>query len=319
MKIVVTGAAGFVGSALVRRLAAEGCDVVAPVRRAVAPGPAGVRYVEGADLARPQCWAEVLEGADAVIHAAARVHRLRDDAADPEAEYRRANVDGTRALAERAAAAGVRRFVFLSSIKVNGEASPPDRPFRAEDPPRPGDAYARSKLAAEQLLLAMGRDPRLECIVVRPPLVYGPGVRANFRSMMTLVARGVPLPLGAVRAKRSLIALDNLVDLLWLCARHERAAGRVWLASDGEDLTVPDLLRRLGDALGRPARLVPVPPRLLDWAARIAGKRDLARRLLWPLQVDSEPTRRTLGWCPPVDVDQALRATARAFLAEQRR
>jgi UDP-4-keto-D-QuiNAc 4-reductase len=168
-------------------------------------------------------------------------------------------------------------------------------------------------------LFELGRSSGLECVVVRPPLVYGPGVKANFRTMMKLLSMGVPMPLGAVTARRSLVARDNLVDLLWHCVSRSEAVGRVLMVSDAEDLSVPELLRRLGQALGKPARLIPVPPTLLDWSARLFGKAQVAKRLLWPLEVDSSATRELLGWCPPVSLDEALHSTAQAFLRSQHR
>jgi UDP-glucose 4-epimerase len=318
MKVLVTGASGFVGSALLKRLAADGRDVVASARRAPPEPLSGVSYVAGADLLSGEGWAEAVRGAEAVVHAAARVHVMEERTADPLGEFRRANVEGTLHLAEAAAEAGVRRFVFLSSIKVNGETSEPGRPFRADDEPRPLDPYGVSKREAEEALFALSRQTGMEVAVVRPPLVYGPGVKANFRAMMGLLSRRLPLPLGAARAKRSLVALDNLVDLLAVCLDHPEAAGRVFLVSDGEDLSVAEMLKRLGAALGRRPLLVPVPPALIALAARAAGKAGVAQRLLKPLQVDIEPTRRLLGWSPPVGVDVAFARTARAFLEERK-
>ena len=314
MKVLVTGGSGFVGSAVLRRLASDGEEAVASVRRPADAPIAGVRYVPGADLAGAAGWDHAVRGADAVIHAAARVHVMDDRAADPLAEFRRLNVDGTLRLARAAVAAGVRRFVLLSSIKVNGETSEPGKPFRADQLPRPADPYGVSKREAEEALFALGRESGMEVTAVRPPLVYGPGVKANFRSMMRLLSRRIPLPLGAVRARRSLVAVDNLADLLVHCLRRPEAAGQVLLVSDGEDLSVNDMLRRLGRALGKRALLLPVPPPLLDLAARAAGKPALAQRLLRPLEVDIEPTRRLLGWSPPFGVDESFRRTALDFL-----
>lgn len=312
---MVSGASGFVGSALVTRLAQEGHEVVAPVRSAPAHRDPRVVYVEGVDLTRPRSWIPALTGAEAVIHAAARVHQLHDQAADPLDEYRRVNVDGTVGLGIRAAEAGVKRFIFLSSIKVNGEKTEPGSPFRSDDEGAPIDPYGISKQEAETALFQLGRSTGMEVVVVRPPLVYGPGVKANFRSMMRLLHKGVPIPLGAVTAKRSLIALDNLVDLLSLCLRHPKAPGQVLLVSDAEDLSVADMLRRLGRALDRPARLVSVPTGLIERAAWILGKKALATRLCASLQVDTGPTSRLLDWTPPVSVDEAFKRTADDFKA----
>lgn len=305
--VLVTGATGFVGRALCAELAARGEAFRAASRRPV-PGCFAV-----GDISEDQDWGPALQGVDRIVHLAARVHVMDDRAADSLAEFRRANVAGTLRLARQAADAGVRRFVFASSIKVNGESTAEGRPFTADDAPRPQDPYGVSKLEAEQGLLRLARETGMEVVVVRPPLVYGPGVQANFRSMLRWVRRGVPLPLGAVRNRRTLVALDNLVDLLILCLHHPAAANQVLLAGDGEDLSTPELLRRAGAALGTPARLVPVPPALLKFMAGLAGKQAVADRLCGSLQLDIGKTRTLLGWTPPVAIDEALRRAAREF------
>lgn len=315
MRVVVTGASGFIGSALVEKLADEGHSVVAPVRTGASDRRSRVQYISGADLSDAGSWLPALAGAEAVIHLAARVHRISDKAANPLAEYRRDNVEGTLALAQRAAEAGVKRFVFISSIKVNGERTKPGRPFRADALPAPKDPYGISKLEAEQALFALGRERDLEIVVVRPPLVYGPGVKGNFLTMMTLLSKRIPLPLGAVNVKRSLVASENLVDLLSLCLHHPQAPRQVLLVSDGQDMSVSEMLRRLSGALGQPARLLPVPPVLLKSAAWALGRQDIALRLCSSLEVDSEPTCRQLGWKPPVRVDEAFQRTADHFRA----
>ncbi|NIF29818.1 SDR family oxidoreductase [Pantoea sp. Tr-811] len=305
--ILVTGASGFVGSALCRQLNASGAfSVRAPSRR-------------DGELGAATDWAPLLAGADAVIHAAARVHVMQENANDSQAEHRRVNTEGTLNLARQAAAAGVRRFIFISSIKVNGELSQPGQPLRADDPPAPQDAYGVSKHEAEQGLLQLAAATGMEVVVVRPVLVYGPGVKANFLSMLRWVQRGVPLPLGALRNRRSLVFVDNLVDLVMTCLDHPQAANQVFLASDGQDVTLSELLRALGQALGRPARLLPVPPVLLHMAARVLGRGDLAQRLLGSLQVDIAKNRQLLGWAPPYTLQQGLNVTARAFLDAQPR
>ena len=314
--VLVTGASGFVGRALVERLLADGVLTLAAVRGA-AVLPAGARPVPAPNLGPDADWRAALGGVACVVHLAARVHVMRDSAADPLAEFRRANVDGTLALARQAAAAGVRRLVFVSSIKVNGEESAPGRPFTADDVPAPIDPYGISKHEAEQALWAVAAETGLQAVVVRPVLVYGPGVKANFRSLLGWLARGLPLPLGAVHNRRSLLALDNLVDLLTVCIDHPAAAGQVFLASDGEDLSTTELLRRLGAALGRPARLLPLPAPWFEGAARLLGRGAVVQRLCGSLQVDIGKTRELLGWTPPVTVDEALQKTARAFLAQR--
>jgi UDP-glucose 4-epimerase len=313
---LVTGATGFVGRALVPSLRERGWIVRAATRSAART--VADEHVSTPGLGEAFDWAEALRGVDCVVHLAARVHVMRDASSDPLAEFRRANVEGTILLARAAAAAGVRRFVFVSSIKVNGESTREGVPFKADDSPAPADPYGVSKREAEDALLQLGRDTGMEIVVIRPPLVYGPGVRANFEAMMRWLRRGVPLPLGAMHNRRTLVALDNLVDLIATCLEHPGAANEILLAGDGEDLSTTDLLRRLADALGVPARLVPVPGWILESAAALLGKRAVAQRLCGNLQVDISKARRLLGWTPPVPVNEGLRRTAAHFLEQQR-
>jgi UDP-glucose 4-epimerase len=235
---------------------------------------------------------------------------MHDTAADPLTAFRAVNVEGTLNLARQAAAAGVKRFVFVSSVKVNGEATLPGQPFTADDAPAPLDAYGISKMEAEQALREIALQTGMEVVIIRPPLVYGPGVKANFAAMMRWLQRGVPLPLGAIHNQRSLVALDNLVDLIVTCLTHPAAANQTFLVSDGEDVSTTELLRRMGRAMGRPARLIPVPVSWLKLAAALVGKRDVAQRLCGSLQVDIEKTRRLLGWTPPLTLDQGLKKAA---------
>ncbi|KAB0550286.1 SDR family oxidoreductase [Pseudomonas argentinensis] len=314
-RIMVTGGSGFVGRTLLERLHQEGYGLIAPSRAALVQAPVGVVNPLVGGLAADVDWSASLEGAAVVIHSAARVHVMNDTAADPLVEFRKANVDGTLSLARQAAAAGVQRFIFISSIKVNGEGTELGHPYRADDTPDPQDPYGVSKMEAEQGLRALAGETGMDVVIIRPVLVYGPGVKANFRSMMSWLRKGVPLPLGATGNKRSLVAVDNLVDLIATCINHPAAANQTFLVSDGEDLSTTQLLQRMGKALGRPARLLPVPASLLQAGAVMLGRRAIAQRLCGSLQVDIGKTRELLGWAPPVSVDDALRKTARAFEA----
>ena len=314
--ILVTGASGFVGGALLARLLREGdVHLRGVVRRAETGLPEGVEPVLVGGLAAGTDWGDALKNVQAVVHAAARVHVMRDASADALVEYRRVNVAGTLKLASQAVEKGVRRFVFISSIKVNGEETPPGRPYTADDVPAPLDPYGVSKHEAERALLQLADDTGLEVVIIRPVLVYGPGVRANFLAMMRWLHRGIPLPLGATHNKRSLVALDNLVDLVVTCLHHLAAARQIFLVSDGEDLSTTALLRRTARALQKTARLLPVPPSMLRAAGRLLGQREVVQRLCGSLQVDITKTRDLLGWTPPVSVDDALAQTAQHFLA----
>jgi nucleoside-diphosphate-sugar epimerase len=315
MSTLVTGASGFIGRAVVGRLAEDGRSVRAASRRTIGAPAASADVVHGIDLAADFDWDPIVAGCDAIVHCAARVHVLNDSATDPLSEFRKVNVAGTLALARTAARAGVRRFVFLSSVKVNGERTAPGRPFTVGDRPAPEDPYGISKHEAEVALRDLSATNGMEIVCVRPALVYGPGVKANFLAMMRAVARGLPLPFGAITNKRSLVGLDNLVDLISICLEHPAAANKTFLVSDGEDLSTTELLRRTGVAIGRPARLIPVPERVLRLGATILRKPDLARRLLGSLQIDITATQDQLGWRPRFSVDEELRATADWFLS----
>jgi len=305
--ILVTGASGFVGSAVVARLARDGIETRACFRRDDACVPDGVHALRVGDLTADTDWRQALTGVVAVVHAAARVHVMDDTATDPLAEFRRINVQGTLNLARQAAAAGVRRFVFISSIKVNGEVTKLGIPFSADDIPSPRDPYGVSKMEAEQGLREIAAQTGMEMVIIRPPLVYGPGVKANFAALMRAVQSGWPLPLGAVRNQRSLVALDNLVDFIVTSLSHPQAANQTFLVSDGYDLSTTELVRGLECAASVPERLIPVPVWALRAGAALLGKTDAVQRLCGNLQVDISKARTLLGWVPPVLVGEGLR------------
>ena len=310
--ILLTGASGFIGRALTDILMSRGVRVV--LRQPLpCPLPLHVESVY-ADYSKNQDWHYALLGVQVIVHCAARVHVLNERSANILKEFRSANVESTLNLAKQAARAGVRRFVFISSIKVNGERTEPGKPFFADTPPDPRDPYGVSKAEAEEGLFKLAEETGMEVTVIRPPLVYGPGVKANFQVMMKWLERGIPLPFGAIRNARSLVNIDNLVNLIVICADHPAAANQIFLVSDGEDLSTTDLLLRMGQALSSPARLIPVPQQLLTIGASVLGKQGVAQRLCGSLQVDIAKTREVLGWMPPVNVDEGLRRTAEQWL-----
>lgn len=303
MKFLVTGSSGFIGQALVRQLRAEGHEVVAAARNAEKhPG-----CKESPALSASADWSALVNGCDVVIHAAARAHLLRDTEADPLQAFREVNTAGTLALARQAAQANVRRFVFISSIGVNGAISKAGRPFSEQDPVAPHNAYAVSKAEAEAGLRQLTTG--MEIVILRPPLVYGPDVPANFLRLLRTVDRGMPLPFGAVRNQRSLIYLGNLVSAISLCAVHPAAAGRCYLVSDGQDLSTPELIAAIARGLGRRMALLPVPTGLMTLVGRMLGRGEDVKRLFGSLAVDSGAIRRELGWVPPYSVAQGLEAT----------
>lgn len=301
MKALVTGANGFVGRALVETLRARGMTVVAATR-----GP-GEGVIAVGEIDATTDWNAALQGCDAVVHTAARVHQMKERADEAEALYRRTNVEGTLNLARQALAAGVRRFVFLSSVKAMGEAGH----FTQETPCRPEDAYGRSKRDAETALQALAAETGLEAVILRLPLVYGPGVKGNFASLMRVVEKGLPLPFGAIRNARSLLFLGNLTDVIALCLAHPAAAGRVWLPSDGMNVSTPDLIRAIAGAMARRPLLIPVPKSAMVSAAGLLGKGSSAARLFGDLTVESAPLSTDLGWRPPFAMADGLRATVR--------
>ncbi|MBS3186412.1 SDR family oxidoreductase [Pseudomonas sp. PCH44] len=320
MRVLLTGGSGFVGKAVLERIAAMGdVDVVAAMRCQPTSLPAGVSIHLFDDLGSEAAWPEQSESFDVVIHCASRVHVMNEVAADPLAEFRKVNVQATLAFARRAAAAGVKRFVFISSIKVNGEGTKPGLPYRAEDMPAPQDPYGVSKREAEDQLRQLAVETGMELTIIRPVLVYGPGVKANFHNMMRWLDRQVPLPFGAIDNRRSLVALDNLVDLIVTCCTHPGAANQTFLVSDGRDVSTTELLLQMAKALGKPARLLPIPVSMLVLCANLLGRRALSQRLCGSLQVDITPTCRRLGWTPPVTFEQALCKTAEHYMENKKR
>jgi UDP-glucose 4-epimerase len=315
--ILVTGANGFVGSNLCGELVHSGRSVVAATRQILPDVVSSVTNFQISALDADTGWQQGLQGCEAVVHLAARVHMMRDEAADPLAEFRKINVQGTLNLACQAAEVGVRRFIYLSSIKVNGEQTLPEKSFTEEDLPTPLEPYSISKYEGEEGLLKLAQQTGMEVVIIRSPLVYGPGVKANFLKMMRWLHKGMPLPLGAIHNRRSLVASDNLVDFIITCLDHPQAANQTFLISDGEDLSTTGLLRRMGLALGRPARLIPVPVSLLAAGAALLSRRDMAQRLCGSLQVDISKAQTLLGWKPPISVDEGLRRTAHGFLHEK--
>jgi nucleoside-diphosphate-sugar epimerase len=309
---LVTGANGFVGHKLCEALYIQKWHVKTALRSCRQSPDASESVVVG-DINGLTDWAHALVCVDAVFHLAARVHVMQDESSDPLAEFRKVNVAGTENLARQAAKAGVKRFVYVSSIKVNGEATDGARKFSESDAPDPQDPYGVSKFEAEEALHRVAVETGLEVVIVRPPLVYGAGVKGNFAQMIKVLAKGLPLPFASVHNRRSLVYVGNLVDALILCATHPLAVGQTYLVSDGEDISTPDLLRQLGAAMGHTARLFHCPTALLQLAGRMTGKADQVDRLLGSLQVDSGKIRRELGWMPPYTLDQGLRATADRF------
>lgn len=316
MKILLTGATGFVGTAVIKRLAEEDTAVAATILYGEDAGhlPAGVQLITVPALCGSSDYTEAFHHVDVVVHLAARVHVMHETATNPLDIFRVVNVHGTERLARQAAAAGVRRFVFVSTVKVHGEETAV--PYTEESPLAPLDPYGISKSEAEGVLWRVASETGLEVVIVRPPLVYGAGVKANFLQMLSAVNRGLPLPLASIHNTRSLIYVENLADALTRCAIDEKAAGHTFLVSDGDDMSTPELLRRAAQALGKPCRLLPLSPCLLRAAGKLFGKSQAVDRLLGSLQVDTSRIRQKLGWTPPFSVARGLEKTAQWFRAQ---
>ena len=312
MKALVTGANGFLGHAVWLRLnSMSGMQALGSVRRP--PELTGETVIEMGDLTPQTDWSLSLDGASVVVHLAARVHVMNDDEINPLSVFRLINVSSTLNLARQSAAAGVKRFVFISSVKVNGEYTLPMQAFNETDASNPQDAYGQSKHEAEVGLRQISAETGMEVVIIRPPLVYGPGVKANFAALMRAVQKGWPLPLGAVHNQRSLVALDNLVDFIITCINHPKAANQTFLVSDGQDLSTTELLKGMAKAAGVPSRLLPIPVWALQTAASVLGKGDVIQRLCGNLQVDISKARNLLGWTPPISVEEGLRRAMKSI------
>jgi nucleoside-diphosphate-sugar epimerase len=314
-RALVTGASGFVGRNLCQLLVRRGWEVVAAARRVpeVAMTKVSARILPLSENAND--WQEALASIDCVVHLAATVHQMKRASAG--VDYRAVNLEGTKFVAAQAAKAGVRRFIYLSSIKVNGEGG--TRIYSSDDAPMPVDDYGRSKMESEWALRDISAQTGLELVIIRPPLVYGPGVRANFKRLLRLAGLGVPLPFASIRNRRSLVGVENLIDFVASCMEHPRAAGQTWLVSDGEDMSTPELVEKLMHLMGKKPRFFPVPTRWLKGLARIVGQESTVARLCDSLQMDITPARVILGWNPPNSVDYGLASTVAAYLDTWRR
>ncbi|MCL2161863.1 MAG: NAD-dependent epimerase/dehydratase family protein [Betaproteobacteria bacterium] len=312
-KILLTGSSGFIGQALARRLLAEGHRLRLPVRSPLSWQSDNAMVFPFDGLEATTDWSGALVGVDVVVHCAGRTPDMNKTASDALAEYHRCNVDGSVRLAGQAARAGARRFVFVSSVEVCGEQTQPEQPFSIESVPAPVSPFAVSKLEAERALFALTASSRMEIVIIRPPPVYGPGVKGDFHALMQWLDHGKPLPLAGVESRRSMVSRSNLVDFLTHCIHHPAAAGHILHVSDGKDLTLSTLLFQLGEALGKPPRLTHMSAWLLKNRARLSGRYALIERLKTSMQIDIEHTRRLLNWTPPYEIDDSLAQTVAHF------
>ena len=312
MKLLVTGATGFLGQAVCQALAAQADTQVLGTSRLQPAVPGNIPLVAVGDIDSGTDWTAALQGIEVVVHIAARLNLASDTSPDPLAEYRRTNLQGTLSLARQALAAGVRRLIFISSVGVNGSFTT-GTAFDESSQPVPDGDYARSKFEAEEALRALVRGTPMDVVIIRPPLIYAAHARRNFPRLLKLVDSGLPLPFGALDNRRSMVALENLVDFIVLCTRHPAAGNELFLISDGEDASTAQIVRYLAASMGRSARLVPVPDALMRWGAKLAGRQNMYVTLCASLQVDSSKARRLLGWVPPLTLEQALTKTGRTF------
>ena len=312
-KILITGASGFIGQALLKRLTRDHLTVRCILRQQN-QNFNHIEHILMPSMSESNDWRRALEGCDIVIHLAARVHVMHEDSKDPLSEFRKTNVVLTTNLARQAAALGVKRFIFLSSVKVNGEGTR-HNVFNESQAANPQDPYAISKWEAEEALRHLSKKTDMEVVIIRPPLVYGPGVKANFLKMMRYLQRGVPLPLGNIQNKRSLVGLNNLVDFIVTCVSHPKAANQTFLISDDDDISTSNLLRLISKVMDKRPRLIPIPSKLLFWLFSMIGRGDFAERLLGSLEVDISKAKKLLSWSPPTTMEDELKETVRAMKA----
>lgn len=311
---LITGHTGFLGKALAVNLDSSKATLVG---RRILEGQKNRFYKK--NISKETDYSDCLFDIDVIVHCAARVHVMNDDSTDPVEAYREVNTYGTLNLARQAASAGVKRFIFISSIKVNGESTSSDKSFTADDAHHPQDAYGISKSEAETQLLALGQQTGMEIVIIRPPLVYGPGVKANFASLLNLASKGLPLPFARINQnKRSMVSVDNLVNLIITCIEHPKAANQVFLVSDDEDLSTADLIYRLSKACGKSGFMLPIPVSVFSICAKILRKKDFIDRLSGSLTVDISKTKTLLSWSPPLSVDEGFKKTADAFLLSKK-
>lgn len=319
-KILVTGASGFLGGALVKRFCTfPETSVIAPLRNLNCILPCQVEKTYISNIDAGTIWLQSLSGVEVVVHSAARVHVMHEDPTQALEKFRAVNVEGTLNLARQAIQAGVKRFIFISSIKVNGETTATGCTFFADDIPQPSDPYGISKCEAEQQLMQLADTGAIEVVIIRPVLIYGAGVGANFQQMLRWLAKGIPLPFGAVPNRRSLVSLENVVDLVNTCVDHPRAVNQVFLVSDDEDVSTTELMQRLIIHLGAKTWLVPIPPRVLVSLAGMLGRRATAQRLFGSLQVNINKTHELLEWRPPASLNDGLKSTAKHFLESRKK